>query len=196
MCYIAICLIGAEGSGDSNSALVSIPGRSNDSSERAFRPSHTSPPLRDYALDEALTHFGHLGLQFESVLQDIKVLERAIELHSVTWNNVRLSAKRVMRSTTPSWPTSRHDLKLNRTGWEVVRCHRALPIEVALRNNHFVLVTLFVVEGSPIPRMSLHIYSLTSHPWRWSCDLLSERYCYKRTISSRQKSSTNLTCDH
>ena len=114
MCYLAVCLRSAAGCGASSSRLVSFPGGSNNSSNCAFLSSCTSQSLLNHALDEAPNHFGHLGPQFESVLQDIRVLERAIELYSSRWDSICLSAKQLTGRgcTTLSWPTSRHDLVL------------------------------------------------------------------------------------
>lgn len=107
MCYISICLKHPRKFGGSSGV-----GCSGFSSERTGRPHPISQPLRDYVLDDSLDHFRHLGSQFDLVLHDIEVLEKDIQQYSGMWDNICLSAARVMHSSTPSWPTSKHDLPL------------------------------------------------------------------------------------
>lgn len=198
MCYVSICLKNTQN-----------PGRSSNGCSDHL--PLISRPLRDYVLEHAPDHFGHLGPRIGSILHDVKVLERDITTHSKMWDNMCLSANRIMRCTTPSWPTSRHDLllyimvafgpnsvlrdflrcaalnpkqetnpliyvayfnksehaqtllsrgaRLNCKGWETDGLSQALPIEVAVQNRHYDIVTLFV-EGSPIP---LRTFSMLYH---------------------------------
>ena len=109
MCYISICLNHSQRSSCSSDAPPRIPGVYSDYGDHS---QVMSQPLRDYVLDHALDHFTHLGPQIQSILYDIKVLEQDTQTHSRIWDNMSLSTNRVMRSTTPGWPTSRHDFIL------------------------------------------------------------------------------------
>ena len=67
--------------------------------------------LLDYALDDALDHFGYLGSKFESAVPDVTVLAEDIRQHSEIWDNVCIPARWKI-STKPRWPAARHDLLL------------------------------------------------------------------------------------
>jgi len=102
MCYISICLNHPQRSGPPTNILSHVPGQMN-------HPRLVFQPLRDYVLDHAPDHFSHLRPRIQSILHDIKILEENTQSHSRMWDNMCLSANRLMRCTTPNWPTSQHD---------------------------------------------------------------------------------------
>ena len=103
MCYISICLNHSRIRGRTSSTI---------SPDRGDHLDIMSQPLRDYTLDHGPDHFSYLGPHIESILHDIKVLERDIQTHPRMWDNMCLSANRDMHCTTPCWPTSRHEVAL------------------------------------------------------------------------------------
>jgi ankyrin repeat protein len=207
MCYISICLKHSQGS-----ALADI---SSTSSKRTYRLHPMSQQLLDYALDDALDHFGYLGSKFESAVPDVTVLAEDIRQHSEIWDRVYILARWGI-STKPRWPAARHDLllyilvafapnsfmsaffrdnalkpkegtnplvyaahfnkdehartllsrgaKLHDRGWETRGFRRSLPIEVAFRHRHYVMITHFVEEGSTVPP---HIFTDSFFHPRW-----------------------------
>ena len=105
MCYISICLKRGQVSTPVN--ISSCTG----ASKRTARLHPMSQPLLDYALDDALDHFGYLGSKFESALPDITVLAEDVQRHSEIWDHVCIPARWGI-STKPRWPAARHDLLL------------------------------------------------------------------------------------
>ncbi|KAF8133983.1 hypothetical protein EV363DRAFT_1325201 [Boletus edulis] len=73
-----------------------------------------SHPLLDYALDDALAHFGHLGSTFKSVLHDVTVLAEDVQRHSWIWDHVCIPGRWDTWGSRgkPRWPTAVHDLLL------------------------------------------------------------------------------------
>ncbi|KAF8135794.1 hypothetical protein EV363DRAFT_1551923, partial [Boletus edulis] len=112
MCYISICLKQVQGP-----ALVdaSSSGSTGISSQPRVRLHPRSYPLLDYALDDAIGHFEHLGSAFKSALPDVAVLAKDIQRHSWTWDNVCIPAgqsRRKTKTVKPGWPAASHDLLL------------------------------------------------------------------------------------
>ena len=106
MCYISICLKHGQGT-----APADVSNDTGASSKRTDRLHPMSQRLLDYALDDALNHFGYLGSKFGSALSDITILAEDIRKHSEIWDNVCLPARWEI-STKPHWPAARHDLLL------------------------------------------------------------------------------------
>ena len=106
MCYISICLKRGQGT-----ILAEVSSCAGASSKRTDRLHRMSQRLLDYALDDALDHFGYLGSKFESALPDIIVLAEDIRQHSKIWDNVHVLARWGV-GTKPHWPAARHDLLL------------------------------------------------------------------------------------
>ncbi|KAF8135798.1 hypothetical protein EV363DRAFT_1159393, partial [Boletus edulis] len=203
ICYISTCLKRAQGP-----VLVdaSSSGSTGISSQPMVRLHPRSYPLLDYALDDAIGHFEHLGSAFKSALPDVAVLAKDIQRHSWAWDHVCIPARRSRReieTVKPRWPAASHDLllyilvafasnsfmsayfrrtalkpkdgtnplvyaayfdkdqhartllslgaRLNHRGWEIDGYRQSLPIEVAFYHQHYIMVTYFVEEGSPIP---------------------------------------------
>ncbi|KAF8549799.1 ankyrin [Imleria badia] len=109
MCYISICCNHIQRRGRTSNPRPHVPDVSPD---RGDHLHVISQPLRDHTPNHATDHFGHLGPQIDSILHDIKVLERDIQTHSRMWDNMCLSATPIMGLTRPGWPTSRHDFTL------------------------------------------------------------------------------------
>ena len=106
MCYISICL-----KRDQGSAPAGSPDCTGASSKRTDQLYPMSHRLLNYALDDALDHFGYLGSNFESAVPDITVLAEDIRQHSEIWDNVYIPARWEI-GTKPHWPVARHDLLL------------------------------------------------------------------------------------
>ena len=104
MCYISVCL--KRGHESAPADVSSCTGSSNRG-----RLHPMSQPLLDYALDDALDHFGYLGSKFELALPDITVLAEDIRQHSEIWDHVCIPARWGI-GTKPHWPAARHDLLL------------------------------------------------------------------------------------
>ncbi|KAF8134005.1 hypothetical protein EV363DRAFT_1214744, partial [Boletus edulis] len=205
MCYLSICLRHAQRPADASGSRTT-----GGSSQFMVRLHPKSHPLLDYALDDALDHFGYLGSTFKSALHDVTVLAEDIQRHSWIWDHVCIPGRWDTRESRgkPRWPAAVHDLLLyilvafasdsfmvtflrriplkprkgtnplvytayfnkdeharmllsvgaglNQRGWETVGYRQSLPIEVAFRNGHYAMVTLFVEEGSTVPS---HIFT-------------------------------------
>ncbi|KAF8441584.1 hypothetical protein L210DRAFT_2081228 [Boletus edulis BED1] len=110
MCYISTCLERAQGPvlmDASSSASTEI------SSHPMVRLHPRSYPLLDYALDDAIGHFEHLGSAFKSALPDVAVLAKDIQRHSWAWDHVCIPARRSRReieTVKPRWPAAAHDI--------------------------------------------------------------------------------------
>ena len=109
MCYISVCLKRGQ-----RFAPIDVSSCAGASSKRTDRLYPMSQRLLDYALDDALDHFGYLGSKFESALLDITVLAEDIRQHSEIWDHVYIPARWDSREirTKPHWPATRHDLLL------------------------------------------------------------------------------------
>ncbi|KAF8441582.1 ankyrin repeat-containing domain protein [Boletus edulis BED1] len=112
MCYISTCLERAQGP-----LLVdaSSSGSTGISSQPMVRLHPRSYPLLDYALDDAIEHFEHLGSAFKSALPDVAVLAKDIQRHSWAWDHVCIPARRSrqeIETVKPRWPAAAHDLLL------------------------------------------------------------------------------------
>ena len=105
MCYISMCLKRSQGSAPASSSFTSA------SFNRTDQLHPMSQRLLDYALDDALDHFGYLGSKFESAVADITVLAEDIRRHSEIWDHVYIPARWKI-GTKPRWPSARHDLLL------------------------------------------------------------------------------------
>ena len=106
MCYISICLKRAQ-----RPTLVDV-SHSSGSSQPKVAIHSQSQPLLDYALDDALDHFGHLVSTFKTALGDIRILAEDIQRHSWIWDHVYTPARWKIDDNKPHWPTARHDLLL------------------------------------------------------------------------------------
>ena len=106
MCYISMCLKRGQ-----RSVPADISSCTGASSKHTDRLHPMSRRLLDYALDDALDHFGYLGSKFESAVPDVTVLAEDIRQHSEIWDNVCIPARWKI-STKPRWPAARHDLLL------------------------------------------------------------------------------------
>ncbi|KAG6372884.1 ankyrin repeat-containing domain protein [Boletus reticuloceps] len=111
MCYLSICLRHAQRPADASGSRTT--GASSQSMVQ-LHPTGKSQALLDYALDDALDHFGHLGLTFKSALHDVTVLAEDIQRHSWVWDHVCIPGRwdRQEFWGKPRWPAAVHDLLL------------------------------------------------------------------------------------
>ncbi|KAF8133986.1 ankyrin repeat-containing domain protein [Boletus edulis] len=109
MCYLSICLRHAQRPADASGSRTT-----GGSSQFMVRLHPKSHPLLDYALDDALDHFGHLGSTFKSALHDVTVLAEDIRRHSWIWDHVCIPGRwdRWESRGKPRWPAAVHDLRL------------------------------------------------------------------------------------
>ncbi|KAF8446306.1 ankyrin repeat-containing domain protein [Boletus edulis BED1] len=108
MCYLSICLRHAQRPADASGSRTT-----GGSSQFMVRLHPKSHPLLDYALDDALDHFGHLGSTFESALHDVTVLAEDIQQHSWIWDHVCIPRRDTWEFWgKPRWPAAVHDLLL------------------------------------------------------------------------------------
>ncbi|KAF8133974.1 hypothetical protein EV363DRAFT_1214661, partial [Boletus edulis] len=109
MCYLSICLRHAQRPADASGSRTT--GASSQFMVRLHPKSH---PLLDYALDDALDHFGHLGSTFKSALHDVTMLAEDIQRHSWIWDHVYIPARWNTWESRgkPRWPAAVHDLLL------------------------------------------------------------------------------------
>ena len=105
MCYISICLKRTQ-----RPTPADVSRCSGVSSEPRVALYPQLQPLLDYALDDALDHFGHLGSTFKTALGDIRILAEDIQRHSWIWDHVYTPARWEIHDKKPHWPMARHDL--------------------------------------------------------------------------------------